>query len=68
MERDPPLSQNTETRTPYAFDGAVADDERRRMVAEAAYLIAQRRGFVGGLELEDWLAAEAEVNARLASS
>ena len=51
-----------------AFDGIVSDDERRSMIAKAAYFIAQRRGFDGGLELEDWLAAEAEVNARLASS
>lgn len=50
-----------------AFDGTVSDDERRSMIAEAAYFIAQRRGFDGGLELEDWLAAEAEVNARLGS-
>jgi hypothetical protein len=49
------------------FDASVSEDERRRMVAEAAYYIAQRRGFDNGLELEDWLAAEAEVNARLAS-
>lgn len=50
-----------------AFDGPISDDERRSMIAKAAYFIAQRRGFDGGLELEDWLAAEAEVNARLAS-
>jgi len=48
-----------------SFDAAVSDDERRRMIAEAAYFIAQRRDFDGGLELEDWLAAEAEVNAKL---
>ena len=50
-----------------AFDGPVSDDERRSMIAETAYVIAQRRGFDGGLELEDWLAAEVEVNARFAS-
>jgi hypothetical protein len=49
------------------FDAEVSIDERRRMIAEAAYFIAQRRGFDGSLELEDWLAAEAEVNARLGS-
>jgi hypothetical protein len=38
------------------------------MIAETAYYIAQRRGFDEGLELEDWLAAEAEVSARLAGS
>lgn len=35
--------------------------ERRAMVAEAAYFRAERRGFVPGHELEDWLAAESEV-------
>lgn len=33
------------------------------MIAEAAYLRAERRGFVGGNPMEDWLAAEMEVNA-----
>jgi hypothetical protein len=32
----------------------------------AAYLIAQRRGFAPGHELEDWLAAEDQVDQRLA--
>jgi len=40
-----------------------SDDERRRMIAEAAYVRAARRGFAPGGELEDWLAAEREVNA-----
>lgn len=35
------------------------------MVAEAAYYIAQRRGFVGGDANADWLAAEAEVDSKL---
>jgi hypothetical protein len=43
----------------------VAEDARRAMIAEAAYLRAERRGFVGGDEVEDWLAAEAEVDALL---
>jgi hypothetical protein len=46
----------------------ISDDERRRMIAETAYSIARRRQFDGGLELEDWLAAETEVRARLAQS
>jgi hypothetical protein len=41
-------------------------ERRREMVAEAAYLRAQRRDFLPGHELEDWLAAEAEVDQRLA--
>jgi len=43
----------------------VSHEERWRMVAEAAYYIAQRRGFVGGDANADWAAAEAEVDAKL---
>jgi hypothetical protein len=35
------------------------------MIAEAAYLRAERRGFAPGHEAEDWLAAEVEVDALL---
>jgi hypothetical protein len=41
-------------------------EDRGLSIARAAYLIAQRRGFAPGLELEDWLAAENEVEQRLA--
>lgn len=34
---------------------------REQMIAEAAYYRAERRGFVGGHEMSDWLQAEAEV-------
>jgi hypothetical protein len=43
----------------------VSDDARRAMIAEAAYLRAEQRGFVSGYELEDWLVAEREVDALL---
>lgn len=43
----------------------VSEDARRAMIAEAAYLRAERRGFMPGSEEEDWLAAEAEVDALL---
>jgi len=32
-------------------------------IAERAYLRAEQRGFVAGYELDDWLAAEAEIKA-----
>ncbi len=38
---------------------------RRAMIAEAAYLRAEQRGFVPGCETDDWLLAEAEVDALL---
>jgi hypothetical protein len=40
-------------------------EARRTMIAEGAYLRAERRGFAPGHETEDWLAAEAEVDALL---
>jgi hypothetical protein len=45
----------------------VSNEGRYRMIAEAAYLRAERRGFVPGREVEDWLAAEAEVERLLAA-
>jgi hypothetical protein len=39
---------------------------RDRQIAEAAYHRAAVRGFAPGHALEDWLAAEREVDARLA--
>ena len=38
---------------------------RRQLVAVEAYLLAERRGFAAGRELEDWVAAEAVVDSRL---
>jgi hypothetical protein len=39
------------------------DEDRARSIAEAAYYRAERRGFAPGAELEDWLAAEREIDA-----
>jgi hypothetical protein len=39
--------------------------DRDSMIAMAAYFRAERRNFEAGHELEDWLAAEAEVDAAL---
>jgi hypothetical protein len=33
-------------------------DDQQRMIAEAAYFLAESRGFNPGHELEDWLTAE----------
>jgi len=40
-------------------------EDRRASIAEAAYFRAEHRGFAPGHELEDWLAAEEEVDQRL---
>ena len=44
---------------------AVTEEARRSMIAENAYLRAERRGFTPGNEDADWLAAEQEVDALL---
>jgi len=43
----------------------VSEDVRRGMIAEGAFLRAERRGFAPGHEAQDWLEAEAEVDALL---
>jgi hypothetical protein len=43
----------------------VSETERHRLIEVAAYLRAEQRHFEAGHDVEDWLAAEAEVNERL---
>jgi hypothetical protein len=47
---------------------AVTEDERRGMIARAAYLRGQSRGFPPGGEAEDWLVAENEIDALLSGT
>ena len=50
-------------------DGAeparVGEEQRRHMIAEAAYYRAEHRGFDGGDPLQDWLVAESEIDSML---
>ncbi len=43
--------------------GDVVQPARHQMIAEAAYYRAECRGFESGCELDDWLAAEAEIDS-----
>ena len=43
----------------------VSNEEKYRLIAEAAYFRSEKRGFAPGCELEDWLAAETELETRL---
>lgn len=57
-------SRTTESRTaPTEAPRQPAD--RYASIALAAYFRSQHRGFKPGYEMEDWLAAEAEVDQRL---
>jgi hypothetical protein len=42
-------------------------EKRELMIRLAAYSFYERRGFVSGKELEDWLRAEMEVDRQLAT-
>jgi hypothetical protein len=42
-------------------------EDRRRIIREAAYCVAEQRGFAPGRELDDWLLAEKLVGIVLAS-
>src|SRR3569832_2084509 len=57
----PPMSSGSPSR-------AVSAEEREKMIAQAAYLRAGQRGFMGGAPVADWLEAEAEIDSRLSRS
>jgi len=61
--RDLPSAANAAL-TPELSDSA-GQSQRQAMIAESAFFIAQERGFGPDQELDDWLAAEREVDQRL---
>ena len=73
--RQPPHAPLPAARGPMSVPAAAAADDRtfiepakrQGMIAEAAYLRAERRGFDPGHEVEDWLAAEQDVEHLLPS-
>jgi hypothetical protein len=46
----------------------VSPEQRRSMIAETAYLRAERRGFAAGDPTTDWLESEQEVDRLLSRS
>lgn len=55
-----PESQERETATP-----TMDAQARHELIAVAAYFLAEGRGFASGFALDDWLRAEAEIDANL---
>lgn len=43
----------------------LSPEERYRMICEAAYFIAEHRGFCGGEPVSDWLQAEEKIDRML---
>ena len=50
---------------PQTAGAKIVPEQRLELIAQAAYFIAERRGFAPGNELEDWLQAEAQIEACL---
>lgn len=46
---------------------SVSAETRQKMIAEAAYYLAEKRGFAGDEAYDDWVKAEAEIDAMLLS-
>jgi hypothetical protein len=79
-KKDPPMNVagvvHTKRKAPLPIDGAPAfrspgldtpianSKSREALIAELAYFRALRRSFEPGHEVEDWLAAEAEIEKR----
>jgi Protein of unknown function (DUF2934) len=53
---------------PFEARAEISAEELRKLIAEAAYYRAKRRGFAPGHEEEDWVQAEAEVKERIGTS
>ena len=61
----PARSAGAETRSSLSkLTAKISREERLRMIEEAAYYRAERRGFNGGNEMQDWLDAESEINSK----
>ena len=46
-------------------DKPLTNEDLYKLIAEAAYFKAKARGFAPGGEVQDWIAAEAEVRERM---
>lgn len=53
-----------ETHQEYQEKKETPAEKRQKRIAEAAYYIAEKRGFQGDMMLDDWLQAEAKENSR----
>ena len=56
LDRIPPAGEESHVHPEAALQALIT--ERHHRIQVAAYYLAERRGFVPGHELDDWLAAE----------
>ena len=69
VEKQPAAKSATAKSKASKGNGAtpITPEQRYRMICDAAYFRAERRGFIGGNPAEDWTAAEAEIDSLLLS-
>lgn len=67
QQQQPPKPEPTEVTATHLErrDIPSFSESREARIAEAAYWRAERRGFTAGQELDDWLAAEREVDGHV---
>jgi hypothetical protein len=58
-------AKTTRPRTSTVVTPVIDPERRRAMIAEVAYIRAERRNFAPGYEVDDWLSAESEVDTLL---
>lgn len=61
----PRTTRKATTTVKAASKAIVTGEQRQKMIAEAAYFRAEKRGFEGNGHLEDWISAEHEVDTLL---
>ena len=55
-------SKTNKSARPEMLSVKIAPEQRWRLIATAAYLKAEKRGFASGGELQDWIEAEKEID------
>jgi hypothetical protein len=60
-------SGNGRTEAPRSGRQALSPDDRRELVQRTAYFLSERHGFDPARDLENWLEAERQVDAAVAS-
>ena len=65
VARSSKSTKSARAKSPDTTAPIINPEYRRALIAEAAYLRAERRQFAPGYEVDDWLNAESEVDTRL---
>lgn len=63
--KEPPAGKPTLKPAASRTTASVSPEERQRMIRDAAYYRAERRGFMGGDPHQDWVDAEYEIDQML---